>query len=791
MAKRSLKASTIGMAKAKQAFERTGWTQEDLAAEVGLSTRQSVWKFFTGRPVARSVFQEICFRLNLEWEDIVERPQGLGMATATEAATTVPADLGAPELANILRDRLRDRLQSRCGKVSASLETSQPLPLAQVYTELQVRARPNQQRWLEVDDLRARVPRRERPTLSNELGETIQPAMVAVARCPQLAILGKPGAGKTTLLQHIALECSAGRYRSDCVPAWIELRTFAANSDEDVPDLLDFLNIAWSDCGIDRTCLETLARAGKLLLLLDGFDEISGDLALTVAAQIQTIVETYPQTPIVLTCRSGLQEYRFRGFTYVELVDFGPTQIASFAHRWFAATAIDTTSAASQTEAFLAQIDRRENQPIRELIATPLLLGLICAVFQERSTFPRKRAKLYQTGLDILLVRWDRARGIQRERAYRALSLADKIKLLSQIAWQACERGEYFFEKTNLVQTIGDYLQSLPAAIDAKSSEDLETLWLDSEAILNAIVVQHGLLVERAREIYSFSHITFQEYFAARRIVALSNPDILDRTLRDLSACIGEARWREVIALTASMLSDADKFCQQIAACIDRSLADNPTLQALLHQIQAKVARLGATSHVPAAMRAFYLSFYLDRDLSLAAILDSTVAARPAPDLGLDLALVRILGIARALAAEADLTRLRSQLLDLHFALDLDARFALDEALAGELGHLRETLVEPNRTPEDLARWWETTGIEWQAKLQKILSDLRHLPGLDALTLAEQEQLDAYIDANRFLCNCLSGDAQVSEAVREALKHARLLPVSTEVAPEGSSGHAS
>jgi predicted NACHT family NTPase len=60
---RSLQASAQGIKKAKQAFLRKGWTQEYLAGEVGLETRQPIWKFFAGKPVDRHVFTEICFRL--------------------------------------------------------------------------------------------------------------------------------------------------------------------------------------------------------------------------------------------------------------------------------------------------------------------------------------------------------------------------------------------------------------------------------------------------------------------------------------------------------------------------------------------------------------------------------------------------------------------------------------------------------------------------------------------------------------------------------------------------------
>jgi predicted NACHT family NTPase len=45
MAKRSLQTSTSGAKKAKQQFISKGWTQEYLANEVGIKTRQPIWRF--------------------------------------------------------------------------------------------------------------------------------------------------------------------------------------------------------------------------------------------------------------------------------------------------------------------------------------------------------------------------------------------------------------------------------------------------------------------------------------------------------------------------------------------------------------------------------------------------------------------------------------------------------------------------------------------------------------------------------------------------------------------------
>lgn len=74
MVKRSLRASLPGIQQAKNAFAYKGWTQENLAGEVGLKTRQSVWRFFTGQPVERQVFKELCSVLDLDWRDIAIDP---------------------------------------------------------------------------------------------------------------------------------------------------------------------------------------------------------------------------------------------------------------------------------------------------------------------------------------------------------------------------------------------------------------------------------------------------------------------------------------------------------------------------------------------------------------------------------------------------------------------------------------------------------------------------------------------------------------------------------------------
>jgi predicted NACHT family NTPase len=228
------------------------------------------------------------------------------------------------------------------------------------------------------------------------------------------------------------------------------------------------------------------------------------------------------------------------------VADFNSKQIEDFAKNWFVAFAKDNREKGlALASEFIEKLNRPENQQIRELAVTPILLNLTCLVFQAKGDFPSKRSKLYEQGLDILLRRWDEDKGIKRDKIYRDLDVEHKKELLSQVAAITFEQGDYFFEQNKIQGCIADYLCTLPNA-----KTDRARLQRDSEAVLKSIEAQHGLLVERARGIYSFSHLTFQEYFTAKYFVESSEPQALE----NLSSHITEKRWREVFLLTTEML---------------------------------------------------------------------------------------------------------------------------------------------------------------------------------------------------------------------------------------------
>ena len=785
MVKRSIRASKVGIEQAKQAFQRKGWTQEYLAGEVGLETRQSIWKFFKGQPIERHIFIDICLSLDLDWQEIAEF--NLDSAAPTKNRTsvsvieqqTVASDVDA--LVEQVRSLLYSPILAQCGSLRL-LDTAQPLSLDELYVNANILEQLSCQQWLEVSDLQSSTTSsldRLGLTQSNYKAVAAIDAIsfvgtkTAIATSPKLMVMGKPGAGKTTFLQKVALQCIRGELPSASIPIFIELRNLTeetlANSVTIADDFsfLDYINRKFIDFGISAQQVETLLKHGKALILLDGLDEVRADHTDTLLKQITKFSKTYYQNPFIITCRFAAQPYRFPGFTYIELADFNQAQIEAFAKKWFVAAASKQNKEEGLNLAtqFIDKLKLPENQPIRELAKTPILLNLTVSVFQAKADFPKKRSKLYEAGLDILLVRWDEARGIQRDEVYRSLSLPHKIKLLSHIAATTFEDGNYFFEQSEIEQHIADYLTTLPEV-----SSDPETRRLNSEAVLKAIEAQHGLLVERALGVYSFSHLTFQEYLTARNIVASPDTATLREALQRLSVHITQPQWREVFLLTVGLMRNAEPLLQMMKQQIDVLMAGDPKLQEFLACICKKCHSL-QTSYNPAAVRAFYFTLFLNRDLGLAVALDRNLARDLTPELTLDLELARAFSLVQSLIQHPNI----QQILALGFALNLEKLLQRESELGGRqkrshfsqaFQHLKDQLPDLGNGRDYSLQWWKTQGQAWAEQFRSMLVEYRQIGHGWQLTDLQVEVLKQYYQANQLLVDCLNSDCRYSSVIR-------------------------
>ena len=371
-----------------------------------------------------------------------------------------------------------------------------------------------------------------------------------------------------------------------------------------------------------------------------------------------------------------------------------------------------------------------------------------------------------------MLVRWDESRRITREDADPNLSLEHKIELLSQIAAITFEKSHYFFEQSEVEQCIADYLRSLP-----NTKTDRATLQRDSKEILKAIEAQHGLFVERARGIYSFSHLTFQEYFTAKYFVYNLNP----QSLQVFSNKIINKSWHEVFLLAVGIVQNADLLLLSMKQQIDSIVASELKLQQFLCWIRQKSLSVQA-AYKPAAVRVFYFAHELLPDRYLARVLDHDLASAS------DLALILLSSWDRDLLLALDLAkntlvfgnelkinrdRTRTIICSLSYVYNYD----IEPQLKYEVQELIVQLPDPDSHQTKFERWWKLKGQHWILQLRYVMSEYFNIGHNWKFSKHQKELLKQYYDANKVLVDCLNSGCELSSKVRQEIEDTLLLPI--------------
>ncbi|WP_428268814.1 SUMF1/EgtB/PvdO family nonheme iron enzyme [Haliangium sp.] len=416
-----------------------------------------------------------------------------------------------------------------------------------------------------------------------------------------------------------------------------------------------------------------LWQRGYLLLLLDGLDEIadSGQRAEVcryiennlAAARTQGI----PGLRAVVSSRyAGL--HRASGAAEDLAIGFGPgfarldisplddSQVATLIQRWFVAAELsmarlgqsDEEAAATRGEArgteLASQLRSAEyaSRRIKELVANPLLLTLLCVQVFDGGQIPRQRVDFFQDCLRTLLRRW--TRGFSDDGPEPPLlELGDALRLLRPVAWRLhTSQRKSDLSRSEIKEAMHPALRRLQ--IDRQVGFDQVLDWLCRHT---------GVLEEFAPGEYGFLHLSLQEYLAASHAAMH-----LNEGLATLAAEFGQPWWREVILLFVALgegryfeplisrvLAADDQLESQEAflrACLDEASAPDVSplvgivaaehertsrriaaLRLLLHRVDDQVRR--------AAMRA---ALQAPRDSELRALAEEVEARRlPVDDL--------------------------------------------------------------------------------------------------------------------------------------------------------------
>ncbi len=478
-------------------------------------------------------------------------------------------------------DRYQEYLRTKCGTMKV-LTMTQPVDLDSIYAKVNVLKSVKAKKQKTIEELLSHI---SSSRINDRVSNENISALNAVKSYQKLIIWGKPGAGKTTFLKYLSMH-SATELGKELIPIFISLKAWA--DEEDNADLIDVVTREFIRCVPEPTQLvQELLVQGRCLILLDGFDEVVEAESNRIYRSINTFIEQFSKNRFVLTCRSGASDYTFEYFTEVEMTHFDENQVMLFVQKWF-----ESCQEPKLKEKFLAQLEK--NSSIKELTNSPLLLTMLCLVFEDNYDLPKNRYLLFDEAVNILLRKWDASRRIDRSLINKLnLPYRRKIHLIGKLAYEAFnqEPPKYFWYKSELEDSIQNYIKNIPEMAH-------ETLLNESLGVLKTIEANHGLLAQQAKDVYSFSHQSFREYFVANYVV--ENSKVLDEVI---TQHLTKRQWQEVFLMIAGRLANADEFLK-LMFCQVNMLVKSERMQDMLNWLYAVTVYHSVKS---SSWRAFYL----------------------------------------------------------------------------------------------------------------------------------------------------------------------------------------
>lgn len=394
-----------------------------------------------------------------------------------------------------------------------------------------------------------------------------------LAEHSRLALLAAPGGGKSTLVKRLAVAyADPARLQQiaddlpprDWLPLYFrcrELRDLTRGSFAELLEALSQREPIRQYAEVFRAYVDRALLAGRILLLVDGLDEISdpGDRA-TFVCMLRTTLKAYPGIAIVVTSREAgfrhVAPHLSQVCTYATLSPFDENDIRRLSVAWHREVVGDTEKVRSDAEQLATAILR--NDRIKLLAVNPLLLTTLLLVKRWVGSLPTRRAVLYGKAVEVLLMTWN-------TEGHEPIPEEEALPQLCYVASAMMLDGVQKISRPKLTALLQEARDAMPTELGYVSGtvDQFVHRVEDRSSLLQ--MTGHDIEDGRLVEFFEFRHLTFQEFLTARAMVEGWHRDAkeTDTLANVLEPHFEKEEWREVIPLAAAMGGKATEMLIQ------------------------------------------------------------------------------------------------------------------------------------------------------------------------------------------------------------------------------------
>ncbi|XHR80915.1 MAG: NACHT domain-containing protein [Gloeotrichia echinulata GP01] len=341
-------------------------------------------------------------------------------------------------------------------------------------------------------------------------------------------LVGKPGSGKSTALERLLWEeANKGVEGLVHIPVLVRLREYQ-NS------VLAIIDNFFAEHGLtlQKDEIESLLKSQKLLLLVDGLNELPNDDS---RKELKEFRGKYSRTPMIFTTRDLSLGGDFDITKQLEMQPLTETQMQDFVRRYLG----------KNSEQMLKQLNNR----LRKFAETPLLLSMLCRVYaQENGKIPTNLGSAFQNFASLYdnQLKYD----VPVHEAYHYWC----SDLLQKLAFQMMDSGaptelRLTISKKEAEDILGEFLEQKKRPDPYNCAKN----WLND-------LLKHHLIQPVSNNQIEFRHQLLQEYYAAEyllRQLPTLNDDQLKRNY------LNYLKWTEPLALMLALvdsLQQAEKI---------------------------------------------------------------------------------------------------------------------------------------------------------------------------------------------------------------------------------------
>jgi energy-coupling factor transporter ATP-binding protein EcfA2 len=401
-------------------------------------------------------------------------------------------------------------------------------------------------------------------------------------------VLGDPGSGKSTLVSFLALlgitpelQARCAGNEDDRLPIVVTLRRYADELKNNKNlSLLEYISQSvkadFSLLEADQDFFEAHIESGKAIMLFDGLDELPGpQLKDIVRRRIDSFCEAHPLNTTIVTSRIVGYEAQVRFdpvYHHYRVAKLRLDEINAFVSDWYKERIEDPLERDRNILDLTKVISNADNDAIRDLSRNPLLLTIVALVHRIDAVLPDQRVVLYQKCTETLLNTWSKAKKQDDEPVKGRIEQRNRLRIEAIAYWM---HRNSLQAKGRAVAPHDDIVQFLTQHIDTneKKRDDDDPAQDQAEEFFSFVKSSAGLMIEAGDRLYSFIHLTFQEYLSATYLTTFGEVGGAQSIWDELGGDLQNPRWREVVRLLVASLKSSKAQAFFVEKLLDANAA--------------------------------------------------------------------------------------------------------------------------------------------------------------------------------------------------------------------------